>query len=178
MSDDVESVKRGPGRPPNRAQEVKERRRRRVDPVENGLGPLGLSPSKMDPKFHYHWINDNPGRIHEKTVLDDYDKVEDESLVAEYGSHSEGAAVRRLVGAHADGKPKYAYLCRKPMEYYTADRYEKQKAVNEIEAQLKRGKVKDGLGPNDPHSYVPDGMTSSVQITGNERRAGAKTYEP
>jgi hypothetical protein len=177
MSDDI-AVKRGPGRPPNRVEEVKAERRRRIDPGENGQGPLGLSQSKQDPGFHYHWINDTPGRLHEKTVNDDYDKVEDPSLVLGGDTNSEGSAVRRLVGAHADGKPKYAYLCRKPIEYYKKDRLEKQATVNDLEKQIRGGKVKDGLSTDDPHSYVPDGAASPVQIVRPEPRRSTQSYEP
>lgn len=174
MSDDTSPVKRGPGRPP-RIEEVKAERRRRHDPAENGQGPLGLNQSKMDPAFHYHWINDNPGRLHQYTVNDDYDKVEDPSLALS-GDNTEGTAVRRLVGAHQDGKPKYAYLCRKPIEFYTKDRAEKQHAVNDLESQIKKGQVPDGLSKD--NSYVPDDMGSPVQIVRPEPKRGTQSYEP
>lgn len=161
--------------PGKRVAETRERRRRRVASSDS-QGPLGLDKSKLDKGYHHHWLNDKPGRIHKMTVQDDYDIVTDPDLAPEI--NAEGAGVRRLVGTNPDGSPLYSYLCRKPIEYYKADRGEKMREVKEREDALKKGLVKDGLSASDPHAYIPGGKASPMEMETKVVAKRPQHYEP
>ena len=173
-------TKRGPGRPPNatRATEVRAQRRRRADTEHGHHGRLAVRKELLEPQFHHRWINDDPGRIHAMTVKDDFDKVSDPSLLQEDGK-SMGAEVRQLVGTHLDGKPKYAYLCRKPLDFHREDRAKKQRVVDEMEADIKRGIVKSpgALSADNPRAYVPGGAKTPMTMADGSRRT-PQTYTP
>lgn len=170
--------KRGPGRPPNstRATEVRAQRRRRADTPES-YGRLTVNHELLDhANYAYRWINDAPGRIEAKTVRDDWDILRDPAIKED--GNNEGAQVRQLVGATADGKPFYAYLCKKPIEFHREDRVKKQRALDEAETELKRGFQKDpnALSANDRHAYIPGGAQAPMVLTGPRRVA--QIYTP
>jgi hypothetical protein len=135
MSD--EAPKRGPGRPPRQA-ETQQRRRRREDMGDDRHLKLAV-PAGL------------------KTVHDDWDIVKSE--IDPTKDNGEGTPVRRPVGVAADGKPLYAYLCKKPEDYYKADKLAEQKSIAADEDNLRRGEVKGADALSGPHAYVPDGNT-------------------
>jgi len=156
MSDVIET-KRGPGRPP-RQQETQQRRRRRETLGDERHLKLGVPDSMNDPNFEYRWFNENGNRIQQKTELDDWDIVKTE--VDATKDNGEGSPVRRPVGTKADGSPLYAYLCRKPKEFYIEDKKAEQEAIKADEDALRRGQVKGSEALAGPHAYVPGGRNT------------------
>jgi hypothetical protein len=154
MSD--EAPKRGPGRPPRQA-ETQQRRRRREDMGDDRHLKLAVPAGLKEKGFVYRWVNETPGRIENKTVHDDWDIVKSE--IDPTKDNGEGTPVRRPVGVAADGKPLYAYLCKKPEDYYKADKLAEQKSIAADEDNLRRGEVKGADALSGPHAYVPDGNT-------------------
>lgn len=146
--------RRGPGRPP-RQVETQQRRRRRTELGMDGHLKLDVPAHLKKAGFVERWINDTTGRLEGKTVHDDWDIVR-ENIDPEK-DNGEGTPVRRLVGVKPDGQPLYAYLCRKPEEFYREDRAKEQKSIDETEAALKRGEVKGQEALTGPHAYVPGG---------------------
>jgi hypothetical protein len=69
----------------------------------------------------------------------------------------EGTPVKRLVGKQDGGAPLYAYLCRKPKDFYQADKARELRSIREREDAIKRGPgaIEGGL-PGGSTSYVPD----------------------
>lgn len=153
MSDTTE-IKRGPGRPP-RQVEVQQQRRRRADFGMDGNVKLGVPEHLKKPGFVYRWMNEVPGRLESKTVNDDWDIVKEQ--INPEQDNGEGTPVRRNAGVGADGKPLYAYLCRKPENFHREDKAKEQARIKETEAALKRGEVKGAEALTGPNAYVPGG---------------------
>jgi hypothetical protein len=155
-----------------RAEETRAVRRRRTDTTGEYRVRLGVNHDLLDHKqFRYHWINDEPGRIDEKTKRDDWDIVRDPSV--KDNSSSEGAPVRQLVGAQKDGSALHAYLCRKPLEFDREDRAKKGQRSTELEAQLRRGEhsAPGAASTTTPTFYAAPGNTLS-------QAAKPSTYKP
>ena len=94
--------------------------------------------------YHCAFVNDVDTRIHDKTVNDDYEfvlrKEVDDSIGEDGDSNNDlGSRVRVLVDKSENGKPIYAYLLKKRLEYVTADKNEREKSRMEREAALRRG---------------------------------------
>ena len=160
-----------------RAEEVRRERRRRNDLDDESNAPLAVNHKYLDhSNYEYRFINDIPGRM-QKMYDQDWDKVEDPRVKAD--ANSEGAAIRKLVGANKDGSPLYSYLCRKPKWMHEEDRARKMKSVDETEAALKRGQTGDNqaLSADNPHAYIPGGRKEVVSVSSQQGRR-AQTYEP
>lgn len=137
--------------------EPSQRRRRRKDKGEVIGRRLGVNKSMLDfKKFAYRWINDDPARIMAKTKEDDWDIVTNQGGVVKEDSADLGAAVTQVVGTFANGEPKLAYLCRKPIKFYQEDQAEKQKELDKQLTELRRGADRDGKPNADyiPHSGI------------------------
>lgn len=133
-------------------------RRRKTGPGVTGQR-LGVLESRLDrKKYAYRWINDDETRLHAKTVEDDWDIITNDGEVA--SSTDLGSAVSQVVGTHPDGRPKRAYLCRKPRGYFDDDQRTKVREVDEITAHLRRGNDRKGGVQAD---YVRPG---DISITG------------
>lgn len=116
---------------------------RRRQPGIHGRGRQKLTAPQID-GFFTAFVNDVGTRIHDKTVLDDYEfvtKGEVNNQVGEDGkSNSDlGSKVRVLVDKSAEGQPIYAYLLKKRLEYVKADKAEIEASRQEKEADLRRG---------------------------------------
>lgn len=158
----------GPVNPRSAKAETKARRRRRdVDSEEDRNMKLAIPAALKDPNYEYRWINDTAGgRIMDKTQADDWDQVTKTDLSKEgysVNSLDTGDAIKRVVGSQ-DGRPLYAYLCRKPKEFYEEDKQAEQAKIDELEEQILRGQTSDPKGLGGPHSYVPGGA-NKVQVT-------------
>lgn len=114
------------GRPPR--VEATERRRRRRNPgnldvmIQTRLN--FIDPSYLDPDYVYRWINDEGGRLRQLTRMDDYDFVTSDMLgdgfdEGAFDQESDGRL--RVEVETRNGKPLYAYLCRKPRAFWEAD---------------------------------------------------------
>lgn len=139
------------GRQPRKEKLKKERRRRGGMGLETNMR-LHIPDEQKDPNYHYHWLNDSPGRIIAKTKQDDYDIVTE----AELKVGGENVQVKRAVGTGANGEWQYAYLCKKPKEYYDSDKAKEQEDIASAEKATKEGAppAVDGLNTAD-HAYVP-----------------------
>lgn len=150
-----------------RVEEERTRRRRRDDMDDGRLSNLTVYGQK-DPDYEYRWINDEPGRVHNLTVRDDWDVVTDEMLgVRHEKDRGVGSGVERVVD-RASGKR--ALLVRKRKEYFVEDRAKSQRRLDEIDQQMKQGVVpaKGDQQPLQPGSsaYVPAG---SINIQDGRR---------
>ena len=124
------------------SQKIGRRRKRDFDNL-----PRRLYVPKTDALASYHlrWVNDLKGRIEMMTTQDDWDFVKRSEVgsdfrVGEVGAENTtrfGDAVCTLVGT-SEGKPFYAYLLKKPLEFWEEDRAEYNRRVDESEAQIKR----------------------------------------
>lgn len=165
--------------PGKRAEEVRTERRRRADMDYEYESKLGVDHALLDhSKFAYRWINDIAGRLHHKTVNDDWDIVRDPKVPDEKG-HIDGAQVRHLAQSNIDGSPLWTYLCRKPLVYHNADRARKQRQTDANIADIARGKhTSDKQGnalasTEQPTTYIPDG---GISIT--HEQAKVTSYKP
>ncbi len=158
---ETNTEKRGPGRPPRKEQNQKRRRRREGMGIERNLR-LFIPEDVKDPDYHYHWINDKPGRLHARTVQDDYDIVTEEELKGEKHD-GEGTQVKRAIGTGENGEWMYSYLCRKPKDFYVEDKAKEQERIAQFERQAREGipASNDGLDTDD-HAYVPEGRRNVI----------------
>lgn len=124
--------------------------------------PLGTPESKLtvpqaqdDKEHEYRWINDKPGRLMRAQAAG-YEFVEDPTMQVGTGSTNGNSGadsrVSRLVGKDERGHPLYAYLMKIKREYYDEDQAAKQKAIDEVENTIKRGRFNEKAGDE---RYVP-----------------------
>lgn len=138
-----------------RAAAVKVERRRRRDDTLNRVHHLKLAlPAQFrDDKAHeYRWINDDNSRVYDLTVEDDWDICTLAGAEA-----SEEDKIRRPVGSK-DGKPLYAYLVRKPKEFYDEDKRRDAARVAGAEQGLLTTPPSDN-SPAAETNYVTPGST-------------------
>lgn len=137
-----------------RIEQERQRRRRRDDMGDGRLSNLTVHGQK-DPNYEYRWINDEPGRVHKLTVLDDWDVVSAEEIGETSPKDKQvGTGVERIVD-RASGKR--AILVRKPKEFYVADKRKEQALLDATDAALKAGKPLSPEGLGGAHAYVPSG---------------------
>lgn len=158
--------------PNRRAEEVATSRRRRQDFGGLPNMKLAVHEGAKDPNYEYRIINDKPGRIHQKTVMDDWDIVKTTEMNGhvDYAKQAgEGTPMAFMAGSMEGGAPMKAYLCRKPKQFYEEDKGKEQAVIDAKEESIKRGIVKgpEGQGLPQEVSYVPggkDGMSGSNTI--------------
>lgn len=128
------------GRKGRKATERRRRRKRGTNDTSFAL-KLGVG-FEMDPNYEYRWINEgiDGQRLSDKHG-DDWDTVTKEGAA----SDGVGGAVRRAVGANAAG-PIYAYLCKKPKDWYENDQAERQKRNDKLMTAIKEGRDPTGSG--------------------------------
>lgn len=93
------------------------------------------------------WINDLGNRMHQKTVLDDWEKVDGIDPVP-VGTDSR------------TGKPVMAYYCAKPQTFLAEDNAKRMETWNERERQSLAGR--DPSAPIEGE-YQPTGSTNSIR---------------
>lgn len=132
-----------------RSEEVRqERRRKRGSTVHFGM-KLDVPDGTIDRNTYVgRWVNDTPGRI-QKMMDDDWDKVP-----------VDGASVEARVVSTGTGKPVEAVLMRKRKDWYAEDQKEKMKPLDEMDAEIRRGKAHE---KNEPALagdgvYTPNGV--------------------
>lgn len=146
----------------NRAEQVKqERRRRRNTTVLTGQ-KLGVDESMLDREnYEYRWINDRAGRINAMTKNDDWDLVVDPSKKTKEDATNEGSLVSIDVGYGENNQPMKAYLARKPKKFFLEDQAAHRADLDKTMDAIKRGKPQTAeaqeLGNK---SYVPEGGIS------------------
>lgn len=137
---------------PSRADEERTARRRRQDLGEGRLRNLSVEGTK-DPNYVYRWINDDPGRVHKLTVMDDWDRVTNADLgLRDDRDKNVGAGVERIVDKVTG---KRAVLVRKRKDYYAEDKAKEQAQLDETDAALQRGQSRSPEGLQGPHAYIP-----------------------
>lgn len=160
----AEAPKRGRPRS-NRIDLTNRERRRRSGPgVIPGL-KLTVNEDELDREnYSYRFINDRPGRIRQMTEQDDWELVDDpRKQMSETNAH-EGNRIAYHAGIGEGNAPMRTYLARKPKQWYDEDQREKQKPLDDIDHQIRRG----SLTNNSPeaaaiagkHGYVPEGSIS------------------
>ena len=119
----------------------------------------------------YRWINDEPGRVHNLTVRDDYDRVTEDMLSGPKSDRDRqiGSGLERIV-EKASGKR--AILVRKRREFYTEDKAKEQGAVDRQMDAIKQGMTPGGQRGEQSltaadHAYVPPG---GISIQDGRRR--------
>lgn len=137
----------------SRADEVRnERRRKPGSTVHYGL-KLSVPEEQLDrTTYEYRWVNDSPGRV-QRMKDEDWDPAPEAS---------NGASVeKRVVGTDA-GKPTSGILMRKRKDWYGDDQKEKMRPLNEMDAEIRRGKNHERTEPgmSGPEIYTPGGVNT------------------
>lgn len=174
------------GRPP-RVEAVAEHRRRRRAGTLNRMAQFKLDciePDDLDlANYVYRWVNDESSRLRQLTKQDDYDFV----TMGELGdgfdpdstdSETDGR-VRMLVGTQKSGGALYAYLLKKPRQFWEDDNEE---MVRQREAMM-AGRIyqgettesDEGRPGGDDKFYVPAG--NRVGSASSRRRGPIQHYK-
>lgn len=142
---------------PRREQVAQERRRRKPGTLDSNADLKLQVPEELRAKYpdqSFRFINDSDNRIYDKTVRDDWSKVDGFEPIP--------------VGSDKFNKPIYAHLCMKPTEYLREDAAERVKATQEQEKAIMRGQTGAAEGLSSGESYVPEGPDNKPisKITG------------
>lgn len=109
--------------------------------------PFGAHVQKLSypPRegFHRHWFNDTPGRI-QRAQEAGYTHVQS----------TDGKNVSRVVGVAEAGGGLTAFLMEIPLDFYNEDQALKNAKRDEIDQQLKRGRIGD-VAPGKDGAYLP-----------------------
>lgn len=137
----------------NRADEVRQERRRKPGSTAHYGLKLSVPEEQLDRKtYEYRWVNDSPGRV-QRMKDEDWDPAPEAA---------NGASVeKRVVGTDA-GKPTSGVLMRKRREWYADDQKEKMRPLNEMDAEIRRGKNHERTEPgtSGPDIYTPGGVNT------------------
>lgn len=151
-----------------RAEQVQAGRRRRRDNLGDRMN-LALNGVKLDREnYQYRIINDDGNRLHEKTVMDDWDIVLKDETGVTWDNVTEtelSQAHSRIVGTKKDGSPMRAYLCRKPKDLFEKDRAEKMRVVDDLDAAIRGGGFdpKGEMRQDSGNFYQPGGRRNVVE---------------
>lgn len=127
----------------NRAEEVRERRRKPGSTVDLGI-KLHVAEEDKDPDYVYRWVNDTGMRVQQMTA-NDWDPA----------PYKDARAESRVVGADA-GKPIKSVLMRKRKDWHEDDTKAKRKPLDEMEQAIKRGAAhKQEADLSEDVSYTP-----------------------
>jgi hypothetical protein len=142
----------------NRAEAVQTERRKK--PNAPGVLPglkLHVPKDQLDPTKEHRWVNDTGTRVQD-LYNEDWDVVDNKDKVANEGA---GSLSKRVVDG-ANGMR--AVLMSKPKDLYAADKKEKAKVLDEIDAQIRRGQAHERSGEADLRgvTYTPEGHTNSI----------------
>lgn len=145
-----------------RISEERANRRRRIDDGPGRSRKLHVPDSVKEPGYVYRWVNDEPGRVHAKTVEDDWDFVDSKPITSGSAEGADknsglGTRIERIVGQTDGGQPLKAFLMRKPVEFHDADKMREQRDIDERVAGIKRGQAPTQAGDNGKYAYVPTG---------------------
>lgn len=132
-----------------------ERRRRNTDALAGKRRKMAVNARLDTESFQYRWANDEGTRIHDLTVNDDYEVVQDRSGTLKIDGAGAGAEVAVPVGQGEGGRPIKAVLLRKPRKFYDEDKAAEQRRIDEVESGMKQG-FAPGAGQDDK-TYVPRG---------------------
>lgn len=138
---------------------------RRKDRVPFGVPRMKLSPLSDLPKNRWHrWINDEDNRIVEAQE-GGFSFVDASNMPLEDGDDSMGKALKKRVGTHPDGSPKWAYLMSEPMEYYEEDKARIHAEIDEKERHILEGPPKDLRETAGKNAYVdPQNRLTSEKL--------------
>lgn len=151
------SESQAPQPQPARVDAEKKQRRRRADTSETRNMKLSVPRHIIEENrgFELRWVNDTAsGRIHSKTVEDDWD------FVTTKDRDGKEVEFEKVVGTGENGQPLKSRLLKKPKEFCEEDRGRKQAAIQAQEDQLRRGVTPDPEGLSGPHAYVPGGSNT------------------
>ena len=140
-----------------RKEQVKSERRRRQN--FDGLNQkLAVPDDYKDPNCVYRWVNDDNNRIHDMTVMDDWDIVQTSELSTSKDANDSGLGenVERIVGSKSGGQPLKAFLCKKRKDYHEQDTRTEQAKIDETERAILKGPLPGTEGLEQENSYVPD----------------------
>lgn len=141
----------------SRAEAISQERRRRNTNALAGHRQRLAIREELDPDFTYRWVNDDGTRMHDLTVNDDWEIVENRSGTMKPDGTGMGAEVAVPVGRGENGRPLRAVLLRKRKDWYDDDERAKQRRIDDVEAGLKVGAVP---GADGDKTYVPkEGIT-------------------
>lgn len=132
-----------------------ERRRRNTDALGGRRQRLAVRGDLDKENFAYRWVNDDGNRLHDLTVNDDWEVVEDRSGKMKPEGTGVGSEVATPVGTGEHGRPVRAVLLRKPKNWYDDDERAKQRRIDETELGLKAGAAPGAA--TDDKTYVPKG---------------------
>jgi hypothetical protein len=138
--------------PSNRIEQERAQRRRRDDMSDDRLRNLNVA-GKLDPNYTYRFINDEPGRVHRLTVLDDWDIVKSSEIEPNAKDKGVGSQVERIVDRRSGQR---AILVRKRKDFYAADKAKEQAQIDDLEKSIKQGAA-PGPEALREGSYVPQG---------------------
>ena len=117
-----------------------ERRRRKSGDLAGARKRLAINEAALDrDQYEYRFITDDPTRIHQLTVQDDWEVVTDRDGDIRHNSDGSGSEVAILSGVGEGGRPQRSVLVRKLKAYHDEDTAEKQRRIDVIEEGMTRG---------------------------------------
>jgi len=131
-----------------------DRRRRNSEGLSGQRNRLAINQAILDKEnFVYRFVNDVPGRIHELTVNDDWEVVQNRDGTIKTDGTGTGSEVSVHVGQTAHGHAR-AVLLRKPKQWHEDDKRSMQRHIDEVEKGLKAGQA-PGADADPGKEYVP-----------------------
>jgi len=156
-----------------RAKEEQVRRRRRSSDFTGNYLRLGVDESLKDADYEYRWINDDRGRLEARTKHDDWDFVDDPTMLGDSDKNDKvDTRMRRVVGTGQGGQPMYAYYCKKRKDWCEEDRRAKSERRTQERQQMIEAQH-NGVGgvADDPqHTYIPAEAKAAIAASPELRR--------
>lgn len=141
MNDTTNTVANAPkrGRKPaaSRSEAVKAKRPERI-PLDGSRTRLALDESKLDPAFHYKWVNDVDDRIQRyQNAYYEHVSGEEGLKIGQRSIDSSTGEVASVVSRDG-GRGVTVYLMKVPIEFYEEDRAAKEAITEKRASALKQ----------------------------------------
>ena len=144
---------------PTRKKVTEEQRKERI-PLGTIRRKLSVPDGLIPPNKVGRWVNDKPGRI-QQALDGGYDFIEDPLAKVGEGPENQrdplSTKIRRTVDRETGMK---AYLMAIPKRFYDQDQKEKNRLLDEIDADIQGGNIEGRVGQDG--RYVP---SSGIKIT-------------
>ena len=126
----MDEIRRRPGRPP-RVEKKEEGRRRKSGEMDGNNLKLRVEKTPKLAGYQLRWFNDEGTKIHDKTVLDDWDFVTKDDVTVEGRVDVGDATLNSTIDPGervsipveiGGGQTTRAFLCKKRKDWFDADR--------------------------------------------------------
>ena len=124
---------------------------------------MSIDPDLLDPNYHYHWFNDEAGRIRSALASGYvFADAEETQFTAGDKNCELGSGAGMVAGRKEDGTVLVARLMKIRRDWWEANQADIQRHCDAVDKEISQGRVAN-VGPVDSQAfYVPKGHRNTL----------------